>query len=399
MRVVGVVAEYNPLHNGHIYHLEEAKRRTGAAYCIVVMSGNFVQRGEPACTDKFTRAEWALQAGADLVIELPSVFANASAEKFAEGAVSLLAETGVVTDLAFGCELSDLDALYQLANILSNETPAFKQTLALHLKQGKSYPRARYDALFELGLNPNLLHELIKPNNILAIEYLRCLSLIAPSIEPCPIQRVQNAYNETSLTGDISSATAIRAAFRDNDPNVMEALPLFVSGALRFDSQFPITIDDISPMLLYKLRHMSADEVYELPDVSEGLEQVFLRAAASCFDAESFFSAVKSKRYTLARCKRIGMSALLGITDRLAYEMRNTENHYMRILGLRRSARSLLSAIVSISNVPIIMRNSDVLNCSPIAQESLKIDAFSTDILAYALKKELHRDRQSAITL
>ena len=114
MRVVGVIAEYNPLHNGHIYHLEQAKRKTGASYCVVIMSGNFVQRGEPACTDKFTRAEWALQAGADLVIELPTVFANASAERFAEGAVRLLHATGLVTDLAFGAEQGDIGKLSQL---------------------------------------------------------------------------------------------------------------------------------------------------------------------------------------------------------------------------------------------------------------------------------------------
>ncbi|MDO4564104.1 MAG: nucleotidyltransferase family protein [Clostridia bacterium] len=399
MRVVGIVAEYNPLHNGHIYHLEEAKRRTGAAYCIVVMSGNFVQRGEPACTDKFTRAEWALQAGADLVIELPAVFANASAERFAEGAISLLAETGIVTDLAFGCEQSDLDALYRLSDILADETPAFRQTLAIHQKQGKSYPRARYDALAEMGLNPVLLKELAKPNNILAIEYLRCLNLFAQDIAPCPIERIQNAYNETALTGEISSATAIRSAFSNGDPRVISALPLFVSGALQFDPQFPISLNDIGAMMLYKLRSMSVEELLELPDMGEGLEQVFLRCARSCCDAESFFAAVKSKRYTLARCKRIGMSALLGINRELGERMRLPENHYLRILGLRRSARSLLSAIVSLSRTPIIMRNADVLSCSAAAQESLRIDAFSTDVIAYALKKELHRDNQSAITL
>lgn len=399
MRVVGVVAEYNPLHNGHIYHLEQAKKLTGAAYCIVAMSGNFVQRGEPACTDKFTRAEWALRAGADLVIEIPSVFANASAERYAEGAIRLLSETGIVTDLAFGCEEDDLDLLYKLSTILSNETPEFKQNLSIHLKQGKSFPRARYDALAEMGLNPVLLQELTKPNNILAIEYLRCLNLFAPNISPCPIARIQNSYNELALSGEISSATAIRNAFKTGDPAVTAALPLFVSGALQFDPQFPITINDVGGMMLYKLRHLSREDIMELPDVAEGLEQVIMRAARTSWDAETFFTNVKSKRYTLARCKRIGMSALLNISETLTEQMLLPQNQYLRVLGLRKNARSLLSAIVSLSNTPIIMRNSDVLNCTPIAQQSLQIDALSTDILAYALGKELHRDSQSAITL
>ncbi|MBQ3486880.1 MAG: nucleotidyltransferase family protein, partial [Clostridia bacterium] len=159
MRVVGVIAEYNPLHNGHIYHLEQAKRKTGASYCIVVMSGNFVQRGEPACTDKFTRAEWALQAGADLVIELPTVFANASAERFAEGAVRLLHATGLVTDLAFGAEQGDIGKLSQLADYLAEEPAEFKSYLQYHLKMGESFPRARYEALQDMGADPELLSE------------------------------------------------------------------------------------------------------------------------------------------------------------------------------------------------------------------------------------------------
>lgn len=399
MRVVGIVAEYNPLHNGHIYQLEQAKRRTGADYCIVAMSGNFVQRGEPACTDKFTRAEWALRAGADLVIEIPTVFAISSAERFAEGAIRLLNESGIVTDLAFGCEEDDLDLLYKLSDILSAETPEFRQTLALHLKQGKSYPRARYDALAEMGLNPVLLNELAKPNNILAIEYLRCINLFAQTISPCPIRRVQNAYNEVALTGDISSATAIRAAFKSGDPKVTSALPLFVSGALQFDEQFPITVNDVGSMMLYKLRHMSPEEIRELSDVSEGLEQVIMKAARTSTDADSFFMNVKSKRYTLARCKRIGMAALLNTSEELTKKMLLPKNQYLRVLGLRRSARSLLSAIVSLTDTPLIMRNSDIQSCSDTAKQSLYIDGFSTDVLSYALGKELHRDSQAAVTV
>ena len=204
MRVVGVIAEYNPLHNGHIYHLEQAKRKTGASYCIVVMSGNFVQRGEPACTDKFTRAEWALQAGADLVIELPTVFANASAERFAEGGVRLLHAMGLVTDLAFGAEQGDIAKLSQLADYLAEEPPEFKSYLQYHLKMGESFPRARYEALQDMGADAELLSELVKPNNILAMEYLRSIHKYAPEICPVPIERIGGGYNDDYLTGEYS---------------------------------------------------------------------------------------------------------------------------------------------------------------------------------------------------
>jgi len=399
MRVVGIVAEYNPLHNGHIYHLEQAKRVTGASYCVVAMSGNFVQRGEPACIDKFTRASWALQAGVDLVLEIPAVFANASAERFCEGAVRLLAATGMVTDLAFGCETDDLSVLTRLAELLADEPPAFKKALAYHLKLGKSFPRARYDAFAELGLETELLAELAKPNNILAIEYLRCLKKFAPQIRPIPIRRIGNDYHDESLTGELSSATAIRAAYLAGDPEVIAALPLYVSGAIQFDSQFPITLHDVGAMMLYKLRTMSAEDARLLPDVSEGFEQVLLRAARSCWSADAFFEAVKSKRYTLARCKRIGMSALLDMSTDLQEEMRGESHHYMRVLGLQRSARALISAIVSLARAPLIMRNADMDKCTDVARESLRVDALSTDILAYALKREMHRDSQAAVVL
>lgn len=399
MRVVGIVAEYNPLHNGHIYHLEQAKKRTGASYCVVAMSGNFVQRGEPACTDKFTRAEWALNAGADLVLEIPSCFACAGAERYAEGAIRLLKSCGIVTDLAFGCESVNMDVLYKLTQILSAETEEFKQQLAIHLKQGKSYPRARFDALSEMGLNSIYLNELAKPNNILAIEYLKCINQLAPDIVPCPIQRIFNAYNDTSLTGNISSATAIRQALRMGDRAVSEAMPMYVSGALQFDEQFPITVNDIGSMLLYKLRHMTAEDILELADVSEGLEQLIIKSLRTAVDAESFFEAIKSKRYTMARIKRIGMCALLNITEELTRRMLNPQNCYLKVLGMKKTSRSLLSAIVSLTDTPIIMRNSDISSCTPTAQTSLAVDALSTDIIAYALGKDIHRDRQGAVVI
>ncbi|MCL2695119.1 MAG: nucleotidyltransferase family protein [Clostridiales bacterium] len=399
MRVVGIVAEYNPLHNGHIYHLEQARRITGASYVVAAMSGNFVQRGEPACTDKFTRAYWALQAGVDLVLEIPSVFANASAERFCEGAVRLLAATGMVTDLAFGCEQDNLNTLYRLAEILADEPPAFKKALAYHLKQGKSFPRARYDALAELGLEPKLLAELAKPNNILAIEYLRCIKKFAPHINPVPIRRIGNDYHDENLTGELSSATAIRGAYLAGNPEVIEALPLYVSGAIQFDSQFPVTANDVGAMMLYKLRTMTADDARLLPDVSEGFEQKLLRAARESWTAETFFEAIKSKRYTLARCKRIGMSALLDISVDLQTEMQDAAHHYLRVLGLRKSARALISAIVSLARAPLIMRNADMEKCTDVARESLRVDALSTDILAYALGREMHRDSQAAVLL
>ena len=400
MRVVGIAAEYNPLHNGHIYHLEQARELSNADFAVVAMSGNFVQRGEPACADKFTRAEWALRAGIDLVVEIPQCLAAASAERFAEGAVKVLASTGIVTDLAFGVETDDTDALYRITDILYREPPAFKTNLAYHLKQGKSYPRAQFDALSDLDLPKGTIQLLTEPNNILAVEYLKAIRRFAPHIRPIPVRRAGSSYNDTELSGELSSATAIRQALCEGNDEVLSALPLFVSGAAKFDSQFPATIENFGPLILYRLRSMSLDEIAELPDVSEGFEQVIARAVRNSPDIGTFLEAIKSKRYTMARCKRIAVSALLHIQKDLpVHVLSDPENLYLRILGFLNGSRGLLSAIASDGSAPVILRNSDIANCSDTARDSLAIDAFSTDLFAYALGKEVHRDAMSAIRL
>ncbi len=400
MRVVGIIAEYNPLHNGHIYHMEESKKQADSEFCIVAMSGNFVQRGEPACSDKFTRAEWAVMGGADVVVEIPTVYAVASAERFAEGAVKTLAATGVVTDLAFGVETEDVNALYHLADLLDREPANLRVYLLHHLKQGKSFPRAQYDALSDLGVPSDELAILQQPNNILAVEYLKSIRRFAPEIRPLPIQRIGNKYNSTVLTGKLSSATAIREALLGGDESVYDTMPMSVAAAMRFDEQFPVTFDRFGSMLLYRLRTMSLEELKALPDVAEGFEQVLYRAARQATDLPSLLDLMKSKRYTLARCKRILVSALLhipaGMTDALGDSLAEM---YLHVLGLKRVGRGLLAAMASHASAPVILRHSDLSNCSEIARASLAIDALSTDLYAYALNRELHRDSQSAITV
>ena len=400
MRVVGIIAEYNPLHNGHIYHMEQAKALAGAEHCVVVMSGNFVQRGEPACTDKFTRAEWALKAGADLVLELPSVYAVASAERFALGGVRTLLGAGVVSDLAFGCEEADIATLYQLSDIISSEPPPFRHALREHLKRGKSYPRARFDALADYGVPDGMLDTILQPNNILAIEYLHALSVYAPNIRPLPITRIGCSYHSETLSGEYSSATAIRRALLEGNREVLSAMPSFVGGALFYDDQFLISPGALDSMTLYALRRMTPAELAEIPDVGEGFENVIYKAARSAQTMEAFFAAVKSKRYTLARVRRITVNALLGITaDQVHSTVVSREGSYLRVLGFRKDARTLLSRIGKQKTVPMILRNSDIDTCPLIVQRDLETDMFSTDLLAYATGNAVKRDTAGLIVV
>ncbi|HWQ05900.1 MAG TPA: nucleotidyltransferase family protein, partial [Feifaniaceae bacterium] len=299
MRVVGIIAEYNPLHNGHIYHLERARALSGADYCVVVMSGNFVQRGEAACTDKYTRAAWALKGGADVVLELPSVYAVAPAERFAAGGVRTLAGTGVVTDLAFGCEAPDLRTLYQISDIIVSEPPALQEAIKRHLALGKAYPRARFDALREYGVPGAMLDAIAQPNNILAVEYLNAIRTYSAKIEPLPITRIGTGYHSEEIAGEFASATAIRKAIIEGRNEILSTMPSFVGGPLLYDEQFIIPQEAVGSLMLYALRRMSVQELSELPDVGEGFENVIFKAARSVRTMEAFLEAVKSKRYTL----------------------------------------------------------------------------------------------------
>jgi len=393
MRVVGIIAEYNPLHNGHIYHLEKARERSGADYCIVVMSGNFVQRGEAACTDKFTRALWALKGGADVVLELPSVYAVAPAERFAVGGVRTLGGTGVVTDLAFGCEAPDLRTLYQISDIIASEPPALQESIKRHLSLGKSYPRARFDALREYGVPDGMLRAIAQPNNILAVEYLNAIRQYAPDIDPLPVTRIGTGYHSEEISGEFASATAIRKAIADGKREILNTMPSFVGGPLLYDDQFIIPQEALSDMMLYALRRMTLSELSELPDVVEGFENVLYRAVRSTRRLGEFFEAIKSKRYTLARCKRIAVCALLGISkEQIQSTLASREGSYLRVLGFQKTARPLLGEIAKKRSMPMFVRNNDLRDCPLIVQRNVETDIMSTDILSYATDQELKRD-------
>ncbi len=400
MRVVGIIAEYNPLHNGHIYHLERARALSGADYCVVVLSGNFVQRGEAACTDKFSRASWALRAGADLVLELPSVYALAPAERFAAGGVRTLNATGVVTDLAFGCEAPDLKTLYQISDIIATEPPALQEAIKKHLAMGKSYPRARFDALGEYGVPQNMLLAIAQPNNILAVEYLGAIKKFASGIEPLPIERIGTGYHSEEIVGEFASATAIRRAIIEGRHEILNTMPNFVGGPLLYDDQFIIPQEALSDVMLYAIRRMSAQELAAIADVGEGFENVLYRCVREVRSLAEFYEKIKTKRYTLARCKRIVASALLGITaEQVRRLTQSREGSYLKVLGFRRQARALISEIAQKKTAPLFLRNSDLEAIPGFIRQNIETDMLSTDILSYVTTQEIKRDLSGAVIL
>lgn len=348
-KVLGIIAEYNPFHNGHLYHLEQAKKLTGSSYTVAVISGNFTQRGSTALIDKWSRAEIALNCGVDLVLELPTLYATSSAENFADGAVKILNSLKVVDYLAFGAETSDMDLLEPIADVLYKEPKAYKMLLANELKKGVSFPKAHENALMlYLGDIRKYLNVLSSPNNILGLEYMKSLKKYNSIIKPVAITRFEAGYNDISYSGNIASATAIRNIIKNGNFKVLRKLvPAPSYGILMDNIKQGHIIPDLSVFerqIIYNLRKMSLSEIAELPDVSEGLENSIKKVANSCNTVNEFLNLIKSKRYTSTRLQRILIYSLLGITKK-DIALSKKVNPYIRVLGFNKRGKFLISEI------------------------------------------------------
>lgn len=348
-KVLGIIAEYNPFHNGHLYHLNESKKLTGAKYTIAVISGNFTQRGDTSLIDKWSKAKAALKNGVDLVIELPVYYATSSAENFADGAIKILDSLKIVDYLSFGAETSDTNSLNTFADVLYNEPKEYKSLLSHELDKGISYPKARENALL-MYLNDirKYINVLSSPNNILGIEYLKALKKYKSTIQPVSISRFEAGYNDTTPSSDIASATAIRSLVKNKDfSNLKKLMPETSYSILMENIKTGHIVTDLSifeKQIIYNLRRMSIPDIAELPDVSEGLEFAIKNAANSCNSIVEFINIIKSKRYTNTRIQRILLYSLLGITKK-DIELSKKTTPYIRVLGFNDYGKFLISEI------------------------------------------------------
>ena len=348
-KVLGIVCEYNPFHNGHLYHLEQSKKITGSNYVVAIMSGNFTQRGSTAIIDKWSRTEAALKCGVDLVIELPVLYATSSAENFADGAIHILDSLKVVDYLGFGSETSNIDILGEIADILYKEPKAYKNILSEELNKGISFPKARENALIQyLNNKKKYAHVLSSPNNILGIEYIKALKKYKSNIVPIPITRFEAGYNDLNYSGNIASATAIRNIIKNGNFEIARRLIPPPSYAILMDNiKQGHIIPDLSVFerqIIYNLRKMDTSEIAELPDVTEGLEFSIKKAANSCNTIQEFLTLIKSKRYTSTRIQRILLYSLLDITKK-DMALSKKINPYVRVLGLNNRGKFIISEI------------------------------------------------------
>ena len=345
-KVLGIIAEYNPFHNGHLYHLNKSKQLTNADYTIAIISGNFTQRGDTSIINKWDKTEAILENGVDLVIELPLVYSISSAENFADGAIKILDSLGVVDYVSFGCETTDIDCLNNISNTLFNEPEEYKKILNQELSNGISYPKARQIAIEKyLNISSDALS---MPNNILAIEYLKALKKYKSSISPIFIKRIDNGYNDTEYKNNIASATAIRNIIKENRIDELKNLVPNNSYSILYNAiKQNATVIDLSCFekeIIYTLRKMSVDEISNLSDVSEGLEFSIKKSTNSCSNLNDLLNSIKSKRYTKTRLQRILLYSLLDITKK-DIELSKKVLPYIRVLGFNDNGKELISEI------------------------------------------------------
>ncbi len=375
----GIVAEFNPFHNGHKYLIDTIKNN-GENTVAVVMSESFVQRGECACVSPYARTEMALQCGADLVLSLPVPYATASAERFALGGLSVLGGLGCVDALAFGAECGNAEMLKKCADILVSSE--FSVALEKYLNAGVSFPVARQKAVEEES-SKEMAGILSSPNNILGVEYIKAINKLGLNMDVNPITRKGVDHDSEEVNGEFCSASAIREILEAGE-NFSRFLPKDSYDILVHEinkNKAPAKYSKLETAILYKLRSMTIDDFKVLPDVSEGLEYRLFDAVKTSSYLEEILEKVKTKRYTHSRIRRIIICAFLGIKkeDVLA------PVPFIRVLGFNEKGAQLLKKAKGTASLPIVTKPSEINALGEDAKRVFELECFARDVFSLTL--------------
>lgn len=386
MKVAGIISEYNPFHKGHQYHIETTRKIIGADCIVAVMSGNFVQRGLPAIADKYKRAKAAVLGGADIVIELPTVYATGSAEIFAEGAVRLVNALNSVDYLSFGSEAGSLDEFKKIADVLIDEPEEYRNILQQHLKLGDSMPISREKALTKYFNNDNITEIISSPNNILSIEYIKALKKINSGITPVTVARVGNGYNDVEATTEFPSATAIRNLYVNGNDNISDTMPEAVYEYFNtLKGLFmPVFPDSCSTLLNHALR-LNSSKLDVFSDVDEKLANRIMNTLTdgNIYSFTELCDALKTKNYTYTRISRVLTHILLNIRPEDI-----TIPQYARILACNETGRKFIREAKKTSLLPFLNDASDAKNVlSEAAKSMLEKDIYASDIYRLIVKE------------
>lgn len=382
MKIVGLITEYNPFHAGHLYHMQQARELIGADYCVVLMSGSFVQRGEPAIFDKYRRTKAALLAGADLVLEMPVAFSTASAHEFAAYGVALLSAIGVDA-VVFGSECGQIEILKQAAYALNHESAEFQERLRKGLKAGLTYPQARAKAL---EMEDTWASVLTSPNNILGIEYLRAAEDLHSPMEFYTISRKGSGYHEDTLAdANFPSASAIRGIIRNSlskDKDLLDILASHLPAVTHpaYTGAVPVFVDDFSELLNAAVLQMQA--TFSIADLSPELAARLAKPPYFPLSFEERIQALKTRQLTYTRVSRALLHLVLGMREEDISRWKD-EGYalYARILGFRRQSSPLLSCLHKKSSIPLITKMADAAqNLSPSALALLEQEVYASHL-------------------
>lgn len=342
MKATGIVVEYNPFHNGHKYHLEKAKELNPENIIIAVMSGDFVQRGEPSIIDRWTKTEMALANGVDMVVELPVFYSSQSAEIFAKGAIGILDELRC-NNLVFGSESGDIEELKRISTL--QESEEFKLKLKERLKEGYSYPTAH-----SLTMKEVLGESELNSNDILGLEYIKAIRYWNSSIIPMTLKREKVGYHDTNIVGDFASATKIREHLRQNE-EIKNIVTKESYDILKNYSNFTY-MKNFYPLIRYELIK-NYKNLSDIQDIETGFENRLYEGAIKYSSYEDFFKSISNRRYTMGRVQRILTHILLGLTTSITEEVKKSIP-YVRVLGFNSKGREYLSYLKQFENKKII---------------------------------------------
>ncbi len=404
MKTVGIISEYNPFHNGHKYHIQVAREACNAEAVVCVMSGSFVQRGEPAIIDKWSRAKMAVLSGADLVLELPVVYSCQPAEIFAYGAVKLLNDIGVVDNVCFGSELGSTEPLYELSELLSDEPDSLKAYIKNHLDAGNTYPKAVNLALSDYynSIGNDIMSDILKkPNNLLGIEYIKAIKKLDSNIKPVAVKRIVSDYNELDIKSSIASATSVRREIKAY--GVSDKVKLSVpEKSLNIIQEYlssgknSIFMGNLSDILLYRVRSMDLEEMNEYMNAVEGIEHRLKRFATASSNIEELLSSVKTKRYTRAFLQRLLIHMLLGLkTKHIQTFKQDTHLMYARVLAFNDRGTQILKKMKQNEELSIITKVANYKPNNSFLESMLKFDLRSTDV--YSLCYNQHEYKKAGL--
>ncbi|OON98602.1 MAG: hypothetical protein ATN35_04280 [Epulopiscium sp. Nele67-Bin004] len=377
MKITGIIVEYNPFHNGHLYQIETIKSELNSDYIIVIMSGNFSQRGTPCIVDKFIRTKMALSLGVDMVLELPTIYATASSEFFAQGAVCSFIKSNIVDSICFGSEQAEISILDKISTVLNDEPSEYKLNLKQNMQQGLSFAQARSNALVKYLTEYSsdyVVNFLKQPNNILSIEYFKALKKYNSTIKPMPIERKISNYHDTEVYSHFASATAIRQALLDDDIVSLElGMPKISLDYLRSVDAYP-NIEELFPLLSYKLISNPKEHLYNIFDINSKLINSIYNALPNAKSYNEFIEMLTSKTFSRATIYR---SLLRILFD--TYTL--TEINYIRVLGVNKQSTKLLSLLNENSSVPIICNvNKDIKKLDTLSKKMFETDIFATNL-------------------